>query len=422
MRENTMGKTRIWIMGGTALTATVALIVWAFAPRPVQVELAAVRAGHFEITVDEDGKTRVRDRYVISAPLAGRLSRIALREGDTIEHNAVLATLTPTLPPLRDARTVWELTARVETADAMVSRAQTRIEGAKVALEQTRNTLKRDEKLAGGHFISASQLDTDRLAVRAAQKELDSATEDRHVAGHELDQARAALVAIRSGDSGTTFDIRAPVAGRVLRVLQPSEGTVALGTPLLEIGNTGEMEIIVELLTGDALQAKPGSPVRIERWGGTTPLTGRVRRVEPAAFTKISALGIEEQRVNVLIDITSPPADWQALGDGYRVGVRIVALARDNVLQVPVSAVFPQTLANANTEGSSTSHDHDADTTMAVFVAEDGRARLRSVKIGGRNAEDAWIVSGLAASDRVIIYPGDAVSDGVRVQARAETQ
>ncbi len=405
-----MRKTRTWIIGAVAFAATAALLVWAFAPRPLPVELATASIGHFEATIDEDGRTRVRDRYVVSAPLTGRLSRIALREGDAVAADAVLATLAPTLAPMLDARTSAELAVRVETADAMVARAQTRIERAKVALEQARNVLKRNEKLAADRFVSANQLDTDRLAVRAAQKELDSAAQDRHVAGHELEQARAALTAVRS-DAVATFAVRAPVAGRVLRVLQPSAGTVALGAPLLEIGDTAELEIIAEVLTGDALQAKPGTPVRIDRWGGATPLAGKVRLVEPAAFTKISALGVEEQRVNVLIDIASPPQQWRALGDGYRVGVRIVSLARDDALRVPVSAVFPSVLPRTPSAGG------DA-RAMAVFVVDAGRARLQAVEVGGRNGEDAWIVSGLRAGERVIVYPGDAVEDGVRVAAR----
>lgn len=409
-----MRHTRAWIIGGLALSATAALLAWAFAPRPVQVELATASVGRFEITIDEDGKTRVRDRYVVSAPLAGRLSRIALREGDAVAPDAALAALAPTLAPMLDTRTRTELAARIEAADAMVVRAQTRIERAKVALEQARTVLKREEKLAADRFISANQLDNDRLAVRAAQKELDSAIQDRHVAGHELDQARAAHAAVRSDDDAT-FAVRSPVAGRVLRVLQPSAGTVALGTPLLEIGDTGEMEIVAELLTGDALQANPGTPVRIERWGGAAPLAGKVRRVEPAAFTKISALGVEEQRVNVLIDITSPPERWRALGDGYRVGVRIVALARDDVLRVPVSAVFPSTLPRAR---SAEDDAQDGARAMAVFVVDAGRARLRQIAVGGRNGEDAWIVAGLRAGERVIVYPGDAVTDGGRVEAR----
>lgn len=414
-----MRKARIWIIGGIALAATTALLVWAFAPRPLQVELATASVGRFERTIDEDGRTRVRDRYLVSAPLAGRLSRIALREGDAVTPDTVLATLTPALSPMLDARSEALLAARVEAADANVARAGTRIARARTALAQARNTLKREEALAKDRYIAASQLDTDRLAVRAAEQELQSAEQERHVAGHELEQARAALAAMRDADSGSAFAVRAPVAGQVLRVMQTSAGTVALGTPLLEIGDTGGMEIVAELLTGDALQAKPGTSVRIERWGGAAPLAGKVRRVEPAGFTKISALGVEEQRVNVLIDITSPPEQWRALGDGYRVGVRIVALARDDVLRVPVSAVFPSVLPRTQASG-------DDARTMAVFVVEAaqgeaGRARLRSVEVGGRNGEEAWIVSGLRAGERVIVYPGDAVEDGARVQARKAT-
>jgi HlyD family secretion protein len=202
----------------------------------------------------------------------------------------------------------------------------------------------------------------------------------------------------------------------VLRVVQPSETMVALGAPLLEIGDIRQIEIVAELLTNDALQARPGTPVRIERWGGPAVLEGRVRLVEPSGFTKISALGVEEQRVNVLIDITSPPEQWQALGDGYRVGVRVIPLEQENVLRVPVSAVFPYpgTVAaggaNAGAGGAG---------NMGAFVLTDRRARLRAVEVGARNGDEAWIKSGLTAGEHVIIYPGNAVRDGTRVVARA---
>ncbi|MFZ5637060.1 MAG: efflux RND transporter periplasmic adaptor subunit [Pseudomonadota bacterium] len=411
-----MGATRkrTWIGGGVATAALLALLVWAFAPRPVPVETATARIGRFERTVDEDARTRVRDRYAITAPLAGRVSRIALREGDAVEHDATLATLTPALPPMLDARTEAQLAARVETADAAVDRAAARIALARTALAQARNTLKREEGLARDRFIAASQLENDRLAVRAAEQDLESAKEDHHVAGHELEQARAALAAARDDDVGA-FAVRAPVSGRVLRVTQTSEGMVALGAPLLELGDTAQMEIVAELLTTDALQATPGMPVRIERWGGPKPLAGRVRRVEPAGFTKISALGVEEQRVNVLIDLTGPREDWRSLGDGFRVGVRIVVVARDDALLVPVSAVFPRPGAGGDGEV-------DGARPMAVFAIQDGRARLREVAVGGRNGSDAWIVSGLRAGERVIVYPGDAVAEGVRVEPRTVAQ
>jgi HlyD family secretion protein len=195
--------------------------------------------------------------------------------------------------------------------------------------------------------------------------------------------------------------VRSPVAGRVLRVLQASEGVVALGTPLLELGDVAQLEVVAELLTTDALAALPGSPVRIEDWGGAGTLQGRVKAVEPAAFTKVSALGVEEQRVIVHVELTSPPAQWHALGDGFRVGVRIVTRRVDAALRVPVSAVFPRP------EGG-----------HAVFGVRDGRARVRPVEIGARNAEHAWVTQGLASGDTVLVYPPSAVADGVRVRIR----
>jgi HlyD family secretion protein len=371
------------------------------------VETASASIGRYERSIDEQGRTRVRDRYLVSAPLAGQLSRIALREGDAVARDAVLATLTPALAPMLDARSQAQLAARVETADAAVRRAQVRIARARTAQAQARATLRREEALAQGRYIAAQQLEADRLAVRAAEEEVRSAEEDHHVAGHELEQARAALAAVRNDDAGS-FVIRAPVAGQVLRVVQASAATVALGAPLMELGDPAGIEVVAELLTTDAPQVAPGAPVRIERWGGPLPLQGRVRRIEPAGFTKVSALGVEEQRVNVLIDITSPRGQWQALGDGYRVGVRIVADARDGVLLVPVSAVFPRP-AGANRAGEA---------GMATFVVDGNRARLREVVVGGRNGEQAWIVAGLRAGERVILYPADAVGDGTRVLPR----
>jgi HlyD family secretion protein len=220
--------------------------------------------------------------------------------------------------------------------------------------------------------------------------------------------ARAALEATQPGaDTSAGFAVRAPVSGRVLRVLHASEGSVAPGTPLLEVGDTAALEVVAELLTADALQAVPGSEVRIGQWGGPGDLAGRVRLVEPSGFTKVSALGVEEQRVNVRIDIVSPHARWRALGDGYRVGVRILTQRVEDALRVPVSAVFP-----LPPEGNGVSPG------FAVFVVDGGRARLQPVTLGGRNARHAWLTDGLAAGDEVIVYPPPEVADGVRVAAR----
>jgi HlyD family secretion protein len=398
-------KTKTWIRIAAAGAAAVLALAWAFAPRPLEVEVAAVTQGRFETTIDDDGKTRLRDRYVVSAPLAGVLERIALREGDAVQAGAVVAMLTPVLSPLLDTRTLREQQARVEVTQANVLRIHARIAGARVAVQQARNEQQRSEQLARQGFVAPTKLETDRLAVLAAQKELDAAVEELHVAGHEVEQARAALMAVqgqaRAGAHG--FSLRAPVNGRVLRVAQTSEATVALGTPLVELGDTARMEIVAELLTTDALQARPGSRVVIERWGGEGTLLGQVRLVEPAAFTKVSALGVEEQRVKVLIDIASPPEQWRSLGDGFRVGVRIITQTVDSAVKVPVSAVFPVPGA----EGG-----------MAVFAFDDGRARLLRVEVAARNASEAWVRSGIQPGARVIIYPPAGVKDGARVRER----
>lgn len=393
-------------LGAAAGVALVALLAWAFAPRPVEVELATAALGRFEATIDEDGRTRLADRYVVSAPLAGRVARIGLREGDPVEAGAAVATITPLLSPLLDERSTREAAARVEGGQAQVARAGARVAGARVAVEQARLEFARSEQLARDGFIAPTKLDSDRLALQAAQKEHDAAVQERRMAQHELEQARAVLGVIRQGGSAPArgFAVRAPIAGAVLRVLQTSEATVALGAPLLEVGDLGRLEVIAELLTTDALRTPPGTPVRIERWGGAGTLEGRVRRVEPAGFTKVSALGVEEQRVNVLIELTSPRAQWQALGDGFRVGVRLVVAAKADALLVPASAVFP--LPDAD--------DH----AMGAFVVEGGRAKLTPVTLAGRNGQSAWITQGLAPGAKVIVYPPAAVRDGVRVKAR----
>jgi HlyD family secretion protein len=410
-------KHKTWFYVAAIVLALVFTLAWAFAPRPVQVETAPVTQGRFETTIDEDAKTRLADRYVVSAPLTGQLARIALREGDTVSADAVVATLTPALPTMLDERTLRELQARVEGAQANLERAATRIGRAKVAVEQANNETRRSEQLAKQGFVAPTKLETDRLAALAAQKEVEAAAAERHVAMHDLEQARAALTAIRQPANGATargFAVRSPVAGQVLRVLQTSEATVALGTPLMELGNTGQLEVVAELLTTDALSAQPGRRVIIERWGGAATLEGRVTRVEPAAFTKVSALGVEEQRVRVLIEITSPREQWTALGDGFRVSVRIITVAQDKAIQVPVSAVFPLP-ADAPDEPSGVG---SAQTRFAAFVLDAGRARMVPVVLGGRNGRTAWVRSGLQPGAQVIVYPPATIKDGIRVTAR----
>ena len=320
-----MQKKTVW-MGAGAVLLLGALLAWAFAPRPQEVEVAAVVQGRFEAGIDEDARTRLRDRYAVSAPLAGRLERMALREGDAVQAGDVVARIQPALPALLDERGLREQQARVAAAQAGVQRAAVRSERSRAVLAQAQGDLRRTEQLAQQGFVAPTRLDAERLAVEVARKDVDLAGQDQQVARADLAQARAALDVVQrpgSAAGGRAFEVRAPVAGRVLRVVQASEGMVGLGTVLVEVGDTAQLEVVAPLLSTDALQVRPGNPVRIERWGGPGVLQGRVRSVEPAAFTKVSALGIEEQRVNVVVDLASAPTDAQRLGDGFRVDARI---------------------------------------------------------------------------------------------------
>ena len=403
--SKTSHRTR-WIAAGGAVAA-LALLAWALAPRAMEVDLATVTEGPFEQSIDEDGKTRLADRFTVSAPLAGRLSRITLREGDSVAAGAVLGSLSPLLSPLLDERALREQTAHLESAQAMVRRAVTRIDRARLGIAQVGVELRRNEQLAKDGFIAPSRLESDRLADRAARKEVDSATEEHQMATHDMEQARAALGALRqpgSAASARAFELRAPVAGRVLRVLQPREATVAMGTPVMELGDLGRLDVVALLLSADAMQTPPGTPVRIEQWGGPGVLAGSVRRVEPSAITKVSALGVEEQRVNVLIDITSPRAQWPTLGDGFRVGLRLVVLQTDKAMQVPVSAVFPRPGGQPG--------------EMAVFLLDGKHVKQLPVTLRARNASHAWVTQGLKAGERVVVYPPTALEDGARVKAR----
>lgn len=401
-------KTRWWIAAGSL--AGLGLLAWALAPRPLPVEVAEARSGPFELAIVEDGRTRLRERHVVSAPLAGRLQRITLREGDAVAAGAVVAVLTPLPAPLLDARSQAELQARRAAAEAALARAGAQVGQQQVALTQAQTELRRSEQLAQQAFIAPTKLDADRLAVQAAAQGLAAAQQGRHVAEHELQLARAALQAAQQAGTPAgagPFVLRAPVAGRVLKVAQASEGVVATGTALVELGDTAALEVVADLLTTEAVGVPPGAPVRIERWGGPGTLDGRVRLVEPGGFTKVSALGVEEQRVRVVIDLQpATPATAEALrrlGDGFRVGVRIVTLAQAAALQVPVSAVFPRPGAPG---------------AMALFRLDGGRARLTPVTLGGRNSESAWVTQGLKAGDEVVVYPPASLADGARAAVR----
>lgn len=394
-----MPNKKTWGLIAAAIAMVVAL-AWAFAPRPVEVEIATVAQGRFEQAIEEDGRTRLKERYTVSAPVAARLARIALREGDRVTAGDTVATLTPVMSPMVDERSVREATARLKAATAGVERATARVERAKVSLEEARLEQQRTEQLAREGFVAPSRLDTTRLGLTATRRELEAANAEREMAVQEQAQAGAVLQpATANGKSARPFDVQSPVSGVVLRVAQPSAATVAAGAALIDIGDPARMEVVCELLTPDAVQAQPGRRAVIERWGGP-PVEARVRRVEPAAFTKVSALGIEEQRVNVLIDIANPPEVWRTLGDGFRVGVRIITTSVEQAVLVPTGALFP------HSEG------------MAVYRLDGRRARLQPVDVAARNATVAWVRNGLAPGQAVVVYPPAVLADGRRVRVR----
>ncbi|MBK7547473.1 MAG: efflux RND transporter periplasmic adaptor subunit [Rhodoferax sp.] len=395
-----MKKKIAWMVGGLIVLA---LLVWAFMPRATEVEVASVTQGRFERSVQEDGKTRLRDRYVVSTPLAGRVARITLRQGDSVERDAMVATLWPLVPALLDERARDQQNAHVGALEASVSRAKANVGRAMAALDQARAELKRNEALAKEGFVSPNQNETGRLTVRLREQELESARQEESGARHELDQSRIALRQYSSGSTGAqqrAWQIKAPVSGKILKIQQQSEGIVQAGTPLMELGDPSQLEVVVDVLTEDAAQIRPGTPVQLSNWGGPETLEGRVRLIEPAAFTKVSALGVEEQRVNAVIDITSAPDKRATLGDGFKVDVRVLVQVVESAVKVPVSALFP------------------VGARSALFVVEGGRARQREIEVAARNGVEAWVKTGLAAGAPVIVYPPTALKDGARVTTR----
>lgn len=379
-----------------------ALLVWAFTPRATEVEVAQLRVGTFERSVAEIGKTRLQARYVLSAPVSGQLERILLQEGDLVARDAVLARLTPATPALQDERTLQEQRERVGAMEANLERASANIERAQLALAQAQADLKRSQTLSSQGFVSPTQSEAGKLTVALREKDLQAARLEAHAARHSLDEMRLATRRFASGQGGTrAIEMRAPVAGKVLKILRDSEGLVSAGTALLEVGDPTRLEVQADLLTEDAAQVRPGARATLSNWGGTQDLSAQVRRVEPAAFTKVSALGVEEQRVQVVLDIASPGAQWQSLGDGFKTDVRIVVQTQEQALMAPVSALFP------------------SGQNAALLVVQDGRARRVELKVLARNGKDAWLQTDLAAGTTVVVYPPSQLQDGDRVRTAA---
>jgi HlyD family secretion protein len=394
-----MRRAMSWLLflGGAGLF--VALVFLAFRPEPIVVEVAEVACGPMQVTVDVEGRTRVRDRFVISAPVGGRLGRIALREGDDLKPGAVITWLTPA--PL-DTRTIRTGVAGVRAADAERLAAESNFEKVKVASDQARRDRERIEELAANGIVSRHQLEQAVLAAESAEKAYDAALRVSEAAAFHAEEAEAALLSAEDDEPSehalnSQIPIRSPVGGRVLRVVQKSERVVSAGDPLIEVADAREMEMVFEALSSDAVKIPDHAGVLVEQWGGEEVLRGSVRRVEPSAFTKVSALGVEEQRVNVVASLSDPQS---LLGDGYRVEGRIVIWQEPSVIKLPISALFRR------------------QETWHVFVVSAGVAAARPVQIGHRNDADAEVLAGVIEGETVILYPSDIISDSVPVRAK----
>ena len=384
-----------------ALLAVIGLIVVAWIPNPVEVEVAEVSRGALIVTVNEDGRTRVKDRYIVSAPVTGNLARLDLEAGDSIEQEQVLARLVPLPPPLLDSRTRAEAKARVDAAMAARRQAQAAVNRARFQRDFAKQESQRAQAVVQQGGLARSDADRAISTYRSSEEDLRSAEFGGRVAEHQLKLAQTTLMQLSGqGEEGEQLEIISPVAGQVLKVFQESEGVVQSGTPILELGDPAALEVVVDVLSQDATRIPAGAPALIERWGGKNPLRGHVRIVEPSAFTKLSALGVEEQRVNVIIDMDDDHELWQSLGDGYRVEARISVWEGKDVLRVPASAVFR------------------LENSWATFVVEDGSAVIRPVELGETNGLETEVISGLDEGEMVIAYPSDSVRDGVSVEAR----
>ena len=378
-------------------------LAFGFFPRAVPVDMVSVIKGPLAVTVEEEGKTRVMERYVVSAPMAGYARRIDLHVGDAVKSGQVLVVIEPARSDALDPRSRAQASAQVNAAVASVAAAQENARAVAAQADLARQELERTESLRKSNFISEQAVDRARSEVTRTQAAKLAANHAVSVARFELDMARAVLAKttrLQAGAPSETIEVRAPVEARVLKVVHESEGTVQAGQPLLEVGNPDTLEAEVEVLSTQAVKIVPGSRVLFDRWGGETTLRGAVRLVEPTGFTKVSALGVEEQRVRVIVDFTSPREEWRQLGDGYRVEARFVVWEGNDVLQIPASALFRH------------------NSGWAVFAVDGGRAKLKPVQIGQRAGLIAQVISGLSVGDNVISHPEDKIRDGVRVKTR----
>jgi len=378
----------------------IGLLVWGFWPQPVRVEAIAVKYAPLTVTIEEEGRTRVIDRYIISAPVDGVACRVQLNVGDPVEPQQILLGITPLESQVLDPRSRAQAQAQVAAAKSALRAAEEQAHAAAAAAQLASTELKRLEPLVEKKLISREAFDKAETAAQTTAATKRSANFNVEVAKYELEAARTTLqysAASNTAAPAERVPVRSPIRGKILKVKHECEGPVRTGEPLLEVGDSSALEIEVDVLSADAVKVKAGMKVLFERWGGEQPLEGVVRIIEPVGFTKTSALGVDEQRVLIISDFTSPPELWQRLGDGYRVEARFILWHNDNVLQVPTSSLFRY------------------NNGWAVFVVENGRAKRREVKAGQRNGLIAQILEGVKEGEIVINHPSDEVEDGRRV-------
>jgi HlyD family secretion protein len=406
MTKTTTRRIAFWGTVGVALAAALVIMT---RPQPVPVDFAAVSRGAMAETLDHEGRTRVRERYVVSAPVAGRVLRIELRPGDRVVANqTVIATFAPGASSLLDARSRASATSRVSEAQALLDQAKAQREQVRVQSQHALEERDRARNLTKFGLMTAEGLQAAESQAAASQRALDAADAAVRAGEHEVEAARAMLVEPGSSPAGVagtaprgvTLTLRSPIDGVVLERHRESETVVMQGEPLVTVADTSALEVVADYLSSDAVRIQPGMRAFIDQWGGAQPLGAVVRRVEPAGFLKVSALGVEEQRVWVVLDLEEPASAGQALGDGYRVEVRVVTWEGGDAVRVPVSSLFRR--------GSG----------WAVFVEEGGLARERQVQIGHRNGSFAEVLSGVPVGAKVIIYPPDSVSDGSHIVTR----
>jgi len=399
MRKRRWSKV-VWWMVGIGFVAT--LLFVALRPTVIEVDETTVSRGPMAVTIDEEGETRIRHRFVVSAPVSGRLERIDLEPGDpVVAGRTVVARVRAGAPPLLDARSRAEAEAARSAAEASLGRSKAEEQRARAELDLARRDLNRERELDKSGLTTRQAVDARETAMRNAEEVAKAATFAVATAASQLQQADARLRPDAIAAEGRILSVVAPVNGVVLRRLRESAAVVPAGEPLVEIGDPKNLEIVSDLLSTDAVQVRPGAKVHLEQWGGDQPLSAHVRLVEPSGFMKYSALGVEEQRVNVIMDVDDLSKAPPSLGDGFRTGIRIVIWEAEDVVQVPTSALF-------RTSGG-----------WAVYVTAGDSVNVRAVTLGHRNDETAEVLSGLSPSDTVVAHPPDTLSDGARISRRA---